>query len=54
MYQFFERLVDPYPDETPVAPPKSLRAFLWECTRGVRPYILVMTFAAIRPANSLL
>ena len=46
MYQFFERLVDPYPDEVPIAPPKSLRAFLWECTRGLRPYILLMTFAA--------
>ncbi|MBC7710649.1 MAG: ABC transporter ATP-binding protein [Rhizobacter sp.] len=46
MYQFFERLVDPYPDEMPVAPPKSLRAFLWECTRGLRPYILMMTVAA--------
>ena len=46
MYQFFERLVDPYPDETPVAPPKSLRAFLWECTRGLRPYMFMMTFAA--------
>ncbi len=46
MYQFFERLVNPYPDETPVAPPKSLRAFLWECTRGLRPYIVLMTFAA--------
>ena len=46
MYSFFERLIEPYPDETPVAPPKSLRAFLWECTRGLRPYILLMTFAA--------
>jgi ATP-binding cassette, subfamily B, multidrug efflux pump len=46
MYRFFERLVDPYPEETPVAPPKSLRAFLWECTRGLRPYIVVMTVAA--------
>ncbi len=46
MYQFFERLVQPFPDETPVAPPKSLSAFLWECTRGLRPYIFTMTFAA--------
>lgn len=46
MYQFFERLVEPYPDEAPVAPPKSLSAFLWECTRGLRPYIAVMTCAA--------
>jgi ATP-binding cassette, subfamily B, multidrug efflux pump len=46
MYQFFERLVEPYPDEEPAAPPKSLWAFLWACTRGLRPYILMMTFAA--------
>ncbi len=46
MYQFFERLVEPYPDETPVAPPKSLWAFVWECTRGLRPYVFLMTFAA--------
>jgi ATP-binding cassette, subfamily B, multidrug efflux pump len=46
MYAFFERLVDPYPSDAPVAPPKSLRAFLWECTRGTRPYILLMTCAA--------
>jgi ATP-binding cassette, subfamily B, multidrug efflux pump len=46
MYSFFERLVDPYPDEAPVAPPKSLRAFVWDCTRGLRPYILLMTLTA--------
>ena len=46
MFQFFECLVEPYPNADPVAPPKSLRAFLWDCTRGLRPYILLMTFAA--------
>ncbi len=42
MFQFFERLVEPYPDTTPVAPPKSFFAFLWECTRGLRPYLVAM------------
>ena len=43
MYQIFEHLVDPYPDVAPIAPPKSFFAFLWECTRGLRPYMLAMT-----------
>ena len=42
MFQFFERLVEPYPDTAPVAPPKSFFAFLWECTRGLRPYLAAM------------
>ena len=46
MFQFFERLVEPYPTDAPTAPPKSLWAFLWACTRGLRPYILMMTIAA--------
>jgi ATP-binding cassette, subfamily B, multidrug efflux pump len=46
MYQVFERLVYPYPDDTPAAPPKSLWAFLWQSTRGLRPYMAAVTFAA--------
>ena len=42
MFQLFERLVEPYPDTTPAAPPKSFFAFLWECTRGLRPYLAAM------------
>ncbi len=42
MFQLFERLVEPYPDTLPVAPPKSFFAFLWECTRGLRPYLVAM------------
>ncbi|WP_238446744.1 ABC transporter ATP-binding protein [Azohydromonas australica] len=40
---FFERLVDPYPDGPPPAPPKSFFAFLWACSRGMRPWLLGMT-----------
>ena len=43
MFQFFERLVQPYPDAEPEPPPKRFFPFLWACTRGLRPYMLAMT-----------
>jgi ATP-binding cassette subfamily B multidrug efflux pump len=46
MYQVFEKLVHPYPEDAPLAPPKSLWAFLWACTRGLRPYMAAVTVTA--------
>ncbi|HQR49926.1 MAG TPA: ABC transporter transmembrane domain-containing protein, partial [Steroidobacteraceae bacterium] len=43
MLRWFERLVTPYPEHAPAAPPKGFFAFLWACTEGLRPYILAMT-----------
>ena len=43
MFQFFEKLLNPYPDTAPVTPPKDFLPFLWSCTRGLRVYILAMT-----------
>lgn len=43
MFKAFERLVNPYPEAMPAAPSKAFFAFLWDCTRGTRPYILAMT-----------
>jgi len=40
---FFERLVDPYPESAPAVPPRGLMAFIWECTRGLRRHIALMT-----------
>jgi ATP-binding cassette, subfamily B, multidrug efflux pump len=40
---YFERRVHPYPDALPTSPPKQFFAFLWACTRGLRPYLLGMT-----------
>jgi ATP-binding cassette, subfamily B, multidrug efflux pump len=40
---FFERLVDPYPEPAPVVPPRGLIAFIWECTRGLRRHVALMT-----------
>jgi ATP-binding cassette, subfamily B, multidrug efflux pump len=36
---FFERVVDPFPDGPPPRPPASFFAFLWTCTKGVRPWL---------------
>ena len=43
MFQRFERLVQPYPEAPIAPPPKAFFAFLWECSRGVRPWILLVT-----------
>ena len=43
MFRRFESLVATYPDARPTTPPREFFAFLWECTRGLRPYIFGMT-----------
>ena len=46
MFAYFERLIPPYP-EGPVAPaPDKLLPFLWACTKGLRPYLALMTALA--------
>ena len=42
MLNLFESLIHPYPDETPDVPPRTLFAFLYAGTRGLRPLIAVM------------
>ena len=41
MLRRLERLVDPYP-ETTSTPPRGFAGFLWDCTRGLRPYLLAL------------
>jgi ATP-binding cassette subfamily B multidrug efflux pump len=43
LFRWFENRVTPYPDAAPQAPPKGFFAFLWACSEGLRPFILVMT-----------
>ena len=43
MLKFFESLIDPYPPEAPVVPPKGFVAFLWAGTEGLRKYLFAMT-----------
>jgi ATP-binding cassette subfamily B multidrug efflux pump len=45
VFSVFERLVPPYPEAAPGIPPKGFFAFLWDGTRGIRPYLAAMTLA---------
>ena len=48
MFQYFEKLVSPYPNTPPPALPHGFFAFLWACARGARRYIAAMTvFTAV-------
>ncbi|MCA0239724.1 MAG: ABC transporter ATP-binding protein/permease [Proteobacteria bacterium] len=56
MFKRFEALVPTYPEAEPPALPKTFFAFLWENTRGLRPYLLLLTLltAAIGSFEALL
>jgi ATP-binding cassette subfamily B multidrug efflux pump len=54
--RWFEGLVDPYPEASPTVPPRGFFAFLWACSRGMRPYLIATTIltAAIGAFEALL
>lgn len=56
MYQWFENLVNPFPEATINPPSKNYWAFLWSCTQGMRGFMLGMTLltAAIGAFEALL
>ena len=43
MFSFFEKRVYPYPDAAPEPTPKTFLAFMWAASKGLRPYLLLMT-----------
>ena len=43
MFSWFEKRVNPFPNQQVSAPPKDFWAFAWRCTEGMRPYIISMT-----------
>ena len=43
MFSTFEKLVHPYPEAAPVPTPKTFLAFMWAASKGLRPYLLLMT-----------
>jgi len=43
MFSWFERRVNPYPDEAPMLPPKGLLPFLWHYTKPVWPWVVIMS-----------
>ena len=42
MFSFFERLINPFPPQTPQQPPKGLIPFCLHYTKGVTPLLIVM------------
>ena len=42
MFSWFERRVDPYPQDPPGLPPKGLFAFCWYYTKPTAPWLLVL------------
>ena len=43
MFAFFEKLISPFPPAEPAQPPASLYAFCRYYTRGMEPYLLIMS-----------
>jgi ATP-binding cassette subfamily B multidrug efflux pump len=43
MFKFFENRIAPFPTDPPSRPPASLWAFCWHYTRGVWPWLLLMS-----------
>lgn len=42
MYRFFEKLLNPYPASEATPLPRQFLKFIWQCTAGVRGYIVAM------------
>ena len=43
MFKYFEDRLPPYPSADPHLPPKAFMAFVWDCTRGMRGWIALLT-----------
>ncbi|MEV4605937.1 ABC transporter ATP-binding protein [Neorhizobium sp. LMR1-1-1.1] len=42
MFSWFERRLNPYPDDQPTLPPKGLLAFCWHYTKPAWPWLLLL------------
>ena len=42
MFAFFERLINPFPVETPQRPPRGIYQFCRHYTRGIERWLIVM------------
>lgn len=43
MFNWFQQLAKPFPDALITTPPKNFWQFAWDCTEGMRPFLLGMT-----------
>ena len=44
MFRFFEKLIQAYPERSPRPASTNFLQFIWQCTKGLRRYIVLMTF----------
>lgn len=42
MFGFFERLINPFPPEHPIEPPRGIYQFCRHYTQGIEPYLILM------------
>ncbi|PTQ89531.1 ABC transporter ATP-binding protein [Agitococcus lubricus] len=42
MFSWFERRINPYPEDAPTTPKLGLWAFIYSCTEGFRPWIITL------------
>ena len=47
MLDWFEKRVEPFPETVPADLPRTFLAFMWKCTEGLRPYLLMMTLLTV-------
>ena len=43
MFKWFQNLAKPFPESLITTPPQNFWQFVWDCTQGMRPYLLGMT-----------
>ncbi len=46
MFAWFERRIDPYPDQPPAMPPRSLVRFVLHYSRGVLPWLVLLAIGS--------
>ncbi len=46
MFSYFEKLIDPFPDEPSGQPPDTLFAYCWHYSKGIWPYFAVISVLA--------
>lgn len=42
MFSWFEKRIEMFPSQAPQSPQAGLIPFLWSCTKGMRPYIVIL------------
>jgi len=47
LYDYFESLIEPYPNEEPSTPPTGLWAFCWHYSKGIWPWLAVLATMSV-------